>query len=228
MIELVKKIKNNNISEEMVLVVEGQAKSSTKLLSNKAYLIEKKLYLNDLQILELSEQMNDLDSFEIWIIYPQQKQILRFFRPSSSSNTILLTERCDQKCIMCSQPPKNKDYLQFKLYEEAISLIPISATIGISGGEPTLYKDDLFSFVKKCNQLNPKVDFHILTNGQHFEEADISNLEAVSDYVTWAIPIYSNNANQHDIIVGKEGAFQNLFRRLSFLALSSRSVASFS
>ena len=49
---------------------------------------------------------------------------------------------------MCSQPPKNKDYLHFDLYRQALKFINFETEIGISGGEPSLFKNELFEFYR--------------------------------------------------------------------------------
>ena len=161
---------------------------------------------------------------EIWILFNNTRSALRFYRPSSNSNTILVTEQCDQNCIMCSQPPKNKDYLYFDLYSKAVELIDHEAIIGISGGEPSLFKALLFNFLISCSISSPKIKFHVLTNGQHFSEDDLPSLKLLSETVLWAIPIYSDSPTQHDEIVGKAGAFKTLINNLSFFALSSSDV----
>ena len=77
---------------------------------------DKKSYrINDKEIV-LDKADVKLELGEILIFFPNQNLIQRFYRPSSNSNTILLTEQCDQVCLMCSQPPKNKDYLHWELY----------------------------------------------------------------------------------------------------------------
>ena len=47
------------------------------------------------------------------------------------------------------------------------------ATIGITGGEPTLFKDDLFHFLLSVSDARPDLRFHVLTNAQHFVDEDI-------------------------------------------------------
>lgn len=63
------------------------------------------------------------------------------YRVNSFHNTIFATERCNSNCLMCSQPPKDKDDISrlYEIYQKAIPLIPKDCfEIGISGGEPTL------------------------------------------------------------------------------------------
>lgn len=175
-------------------------------------------------VIGLSKPILDLSPYEIWIVFPKSKKITRFFRSGSNSNTILLTEQCDQRCIMCSQPPKNYDYTHFELYKEAIALIEGPSVIGISGGEPTLFKTDLLDFISDIVKLKPDIKFHVLTNGQHFSDEDISTLKVLRKSIIWAVPIYSSDASEHDKIVGKKGAFDELLKGLNVLAKSSSKV----
>ncbi len=178
---------------------------------------------NDLEFTVLSSIKNIEDN-EVWIIFPAGRNLQRIYRPSSNSNTIMLTERCDQYCIMCSQPPKNKDYSFFAVYREAFELIDAKATIGISGGEPMLFKDELFELVESTLYHKPNISFHILTNGQHFEEADLPKLEAIAGGTLWGIPLYSHVPEIHDQIVGKPYAYESLLTGLNLLARSASNV----
>ena len=209
-------------------IIEGayRINSGEQIGPADIYLIEKKVLqtAGGEHIGTLHKEVLNFTDGEIWIIFPDQKQITRFFRPNSNSNTILLTEQCDQLCIMCSQPPKQKDYLHFKLYLDAIKLIDRPCTIGISGGEPTLYLTEMLDFIATARQYNNWVEFHILTNAQHFKKHHLEALSEVSEYVVWAVPIYSNIPEEHDMIVGKIGAFKNLQNNLVFLAMSSSRI----
>lgn len=127
-------------------------------------------------------QNDNLDS-DICIVFPQKKILLRLIRENSNSNTILLTEQCDQACIMCSQPPKNKIYDHYELYRQAFSMAPKGIVIGISGGEPTLEKHKLLPFLIDVLEQRKDLKFHILTNCQHFTSADIPILRKLSNSV---------------------------------------------
>src|SRR4051812_2301972 len=48
---------------------------------------------------------------DVVLVQPQARpgasgRIERLLRADSKHNTLLVTERCDQLCVMCSQPPK--------------------------------------------------------------------------------------------------------------------------
>lgn len=162
---------------------------------------------------------------DVVLVAPQQKRVERLIRQGSRHNTLLVTERCDQLCIMCSQPPKKSHEDRFALLEQACLLAEPDTVIGITGGEPLLYKEQVLGLIERVLAARPQMSFHILTNGQHFEQGDAKRL-AHPDYhrVQWGIPLYSPIADEHDRIVGKLGAFERLEDSLVTLAGSGASI----
>ncbi len=155
----------------------------------------------------------DLDG-DVIILQPEingSARVERVLRSGSPHNTLLVTERCDQLCVMCSQPPKKTHHDRFDLFEEACLLAEPEITIGVSGGEPTLYKDRLCLMMERVLTARPDLDFHVLTNAQHFEADDVARLrDPVYRRVSWGIPLYAPEPALHDEIVGKQGAFGRL------------------
>lgn len=155
---------------------------------------------------------------DIVLVDPGAGRAERLIRAGSDHNTLLVTERCDQLCVMCSQPPKKTHVDRFDLLESACLLAPADALIGISGGEPTLYKERLLSMIEHVIDRRPDLSFHVLSNGQHFDAADVDRMRAPAySKVAWGIPLYAADAKLHDDIVGKDGAFDRLeegFRHL--------------
>ncbi|QGN54230.1 His-Xaa-Ser system radical SAM maturase HxsC [Novosphingobium sp. Gsoil 351] len=148
---------------------------------------------------------------DVLLVDPIRQQAERLIRADSLHNTLLVTERCDQLCQMCSQPPKKTHEDRFELLRQASLLAPEGATLGITGGEPTLYKNELFDLIEITLGERPDMSFHVLSNGQHFEQHDVGRLRNPAfARVTWGIPLYSSAASEHDAIVGKPGAFERL------------------
>ena len=155
---------------------------------------------------------------DVLFVNPARATAHRLIRAASEHNTLLITERCDQLCVMCSQPPKSNHTDMFPFFEAAALLAPRGAIIGLSGGEPTLYKEQLFSFLKRVLRARPDLSFHILSNAQHFEEGDLEALAALPrSQLLWGIPLYAPDAETHDRIVGKPGAFHRLMPSLGLL-----------
>ncbi len=169
----------------------------------------------------------DCDALEgdIVLVTPSKGRVERLVRPGSQHNTLLVTERCDQLCVMCSQPPKKTHDDRFALFEQACLLARHDAVIGITGGEPLLYKDDVFGLIERVLTARPGMSFHVLTNGQHFERTDVERLtHPVYRRVQWGIPLYAPTASAHDAIVGKCGAFARLEDSLATLACAGASI----
>lgn len=162
---------------------------------------------------------------DVVAIDPVRGAAERLIRAGPRHNTFLVTERCDQLCIMCSQPPKKTHVDRFSELTQAALLAPNGETIGISGGEPTLYKVELFTLIETVRKARPDLSFHILSNGQHFEQPDRERLKSPCfESVTWGIPLYSYVPARHDEIVKKAGAFERLMESFRHLLASGSQV----
>lgn len=127
-------------------------------------------------------------------------------------NTLLVTERCDNLCQFCSQPPRTvNDSHLYVMAALAINAFENEVDIGISGGEPLI---DFENFSRMIDIIQPyfkKKSLHVLTNGRAFSNLEIAN--KVSDFskminLRFGIPIYAADSNIHDELVGAKGAFQ--------------------
>ena len=133
------------------------------------------------------------------------------FRRSSPFNTILITERCNSFCLMCSQPPKlADDSYRVGVILRLLELIHPGATeLVISGGEPTLLGEDFFRIIAKAKRCLPHTALHVLTNGRRFKDTAFANHLAVIKHhdLMLGIPLYSDTDRQHDYVVQARGAF---------------------
>ena len=133
------------------------------------------------------------------------------FRRKSPHNTILLTERCNHYCLMCSQPPKDVD--DSWLMNEAMKLLDLipreTGNIGFSGGEPTLYGDDFIDLIAKAKSSLPNTAIDVLTNGRRFSDPKFAKAYADINHpdCLLGIPIYSDDPVRHNYVVQADGAF---------------------
>jgi His-Xaa-Ser system radical SAM maturase HxsC len=156
-------------------------------------------------------------------------QLMRQYRVNSTQNFLLATERCNSNCLMCSQPPKDRDdtgYL-LDLYRQVIPLIPTSCLeLGITGGEPTLLGDGFFELLSLCKQYLPATELHCLTNGRSFAWREFT--ERLGDLAVpqlmLGIPLYADHAPLHDYVVQVRGAFDQTVRGLHELAAIGQRV----
>jgi len=197
------------------LVDSGESTDQDSILVTQ--LGNRKIYSGRWGLFELTQLDEDIDG-DVVAVDPQLGVAERLVRSASDHNTFLVTERCDQLCIMCSQPPKKTHVDRWEEFRRAALLSPFGKTIGLSGGEPTLYKHDLFDMLDEVLSQRPDLSFHVLSNGQHFDKSDLRRLRSPAySRVVWGIPMYSADPNIHDDIVAKQGAHERLRDSLAIM-----------
>ena len=77
---------------------------------------------------------------DVLFVDPAAGSATRIIRATSPHNSLLVTERCDQLCVMCSQPPKKTHIDRFKILRDACVLAPARDTHWHFGRRATLYK----------------------------------------------------------------------------------------
>lgn len=157
-----------------------------------------------------------LSTGDVVRIEPRRGELSALYRAKSRSNSLLVTERCDNRCVMCSQPPKARDdgWLVDELLE-AIPLISSSATeIGITGGEPGLLGGRLLDLVRSLRDHLPSTAVHVLSNGRRFSDPRFARgLGALRHHdLMVGVPVYSDLAEEHDYVVQARGAFDETVR----------------
>jgi His-Xaa-Ser system radical SAM maturase HxsC len=134
------------------------------------------------------------------------------YRRASKHNFLLVTEQCNSLCLMCSQPPKaidDSDRLDEHL--RLIDLIdPATEELGITGGEPTLFRDGFLELIARCRRRLPSTALHVLTNGRlFFYRRFAEKLGAIAHPdLMLGVPLYSDIDTKHDAIVQAPGAFE--------------------
>ncbi|MBL3571244.1 His-Xaa-Ser system radical SAM maturase HxsC [Rhodovulum sulfidophilum] len=212
------------ISEPLVFRLRTDSTSAVFSESSRDAWITKANGVNaefDLNGFGLSVKISNIEEVDrdVVLLLPRKNVIHRLIRAKSQHNTLLITERCDQKCIMCSQPPKDSHIDMFGVFKEALDLAPRNTIIGLSGGEPLLFKSELFNLLEYARIFRQDISFHILTNGRAFTDFDAEKIESIGvDRVLWGVPIYAARPEIHDAIVGVSGAFEQLTHSLATLA----------
>ena len=153
--------------------------------------------------------------------------ISTLYRVNSYHNTLLATERCNSNCLMCSQPPKDKNDipLLYSIYQKLIPLIPKDCIeIGISGGEPTLMGQLFFELLSQLKTELPNTEIHVLTNGRSFAWINMAEKLNRLGYnrLMLGIPVYADYYQVHDYIVQTENAFYQTILGLHNLASFSQ------
>jgi len=160
-------------------------------------------------------------------VTPQTNAVRTVYRRRSGQNFILTTERCNNYCLMCSQPPKRDD--DSWLVDDILRLLPLidrsTPELTLTGGEPTLLGEQLFRILEACKSWLPETAIHILSNGRAFADASYARKYAAVAHhdVMVGIPLYSDIAGLHDYVVQADGAFDETIRGiLNLKALGQR------
>ena len=178
--------------------------------------------------LQLPAGLSHLAPGDIIGVAPDGKRVSVLWKETAAHNSLLLTEQCDNYCLMCSQPPRDReDAWLFERAKSVVSLLPASArSLGLTGGEPTLHADALIDLLEHCRDTAPWVSLHLLSNGRRFAHADFAHryAQAGPADIMVGIPVYAPEAGLHDFIVQAEGAFEETIRGILNLASLQQSV----
>jgi His-Xaa-Ser system radical SAM maturase HxsC len=163
-----------------------------------------------------------LETGDIVLINPDGI-INTLFRKNSPHNALFITDRCNSNCLMCSQPPKNEDDLDY-LYDinsQLIQLIPdTTPELGITGGEPTILGNRFVELLQLLKDYLPDTEIHVLTNGRSFAWKNLPYKisEIRNRKVVFGVPLYSDYYLFHDYVVQAKNAFSQTMLGLHNLA----------
>lgn len=160
---------------------------------------------------EVPAAFADLGEGDVLGIHPQSGRLRLLYRRSSRHNFFLVTERCNNYCLMCSQPPRNIDdgWLIDEI-AQAISLVdPETPALTFTGGEPLTEAHRFIGLLEKTRDVLPDTAIHVLTNGRAFSSPAVADAWAAIHHpkLSAGIPIYAAVDHIHDYVVQAKGAF---------------------
>lgn len=174
----------------------------------------------------LVHSVRDIDhliSGHVVVLEPLNGFVRTLYRPESPHNTLLVTERCNSNCLMCSQPPIDRDDID-PLTDRNLRLIdfmsPAPEYLCITGGEPTLLGERLLALIGKLRDRVPRTYVHMLTNGRRFAWPEFTSSFADVRHPNFSvgIPLYADYADLHDYVVQARNAFDQTILGLHQLA----------
>jgi His-Xaa-Ser system radical SAM maturase HxsC len=151
-----------------------------------------------------------------------RRRIRTLFRPASAHNSLFVTERCNNDCVMCCQPPKKGG--DAELLRECFDVVRLAPRttrqLGITGGEPTLLGGGLVELLRHCRACLPETALHLLSNARLFKYLTFAQAVAEVEHpdLMLGVPLNSCIANEHDFIVQARGAFDEAVRGILNLA----------
>lgn len=179
---------------------------------------------NGARVIYVPTQYDYLGEGDVLGIRPRSLRFRTLYRRKSVHNSFLVTERCNNYCLMCSQPPKDVDD-QWLLEEikESLPLLDSSiASLTFTGGETLTDWREFISVLAVCRDKLPHTAIQVLTNGRAFARTEVVNAwrDLKHPNLIAAIPVYSSVDQLHDYVVQANGAFDETI--LGILKLKDR------
>lgn len=131
----------------------------------------------------------------------------------SEHHAILVTERCNHNCIMCPQPRVLREEDKTDFHLKLISLWDRKpGNIGLTGGEPTLVGENLFTLIHAMKRRIPMASVSVLTNGVRFSDFGYAKRLAAIRHpdLRVEIPLYAATDTEHNGIVGAGTFYQTI------------------
>ena len=164
----------------------------------------------------LAPELGYLAHGDVVRIDPKRRALTAIYRRNSPSNFFLVTERCDNFCLMCSQPPKATDdsWLVDELRQVIPLVSPETGELGITGGEPGLLRERLVELIGLTKSCLPRTAVHVLSNGRQFADAEFASALGKLGHhdLMIGIPLYSDLPEEHDFVVQARGAYDETIR----------------
>jgi His-Xaa-Ser system radical SAM maturase HxsC len=175
----------------------------------------------------LPDGFAELGEGDVVRIQPETRRVRVLYRRSSRHNFLLVTERCNNYCLMCSQPPKLVDdsWLLDEIADALPLIDPATPSLTFTGGEPLTEWRRFIPMLELTRDLLPNTAVHVLTNGRGFASPEVASAWAAVDHpkLSAGIPIYAAVDHIHDYVVQAKGAFDQTV--LGVLHLKDRGQA---
>lgn len=155
-------------------------------------------------------------------------EALILWEKDSQQNSLMLTEACNCRCIMCPQPPQKHDPALFDTASRVLDLLKgkLVTNICITGGEPTIITENFLKILHRCHSEHPKAQVTILTNAKKFSDAaftkEVARLAQGNDI--FCVSLHSDIPAIHDDIVGVHGSYNETQSGIYNLATNRISI----
>ena len=136
---------------------------------------------------------------------------------------LFTTGLCNSNCIMCPYTEHfrlNSKLEPLSMLKRFIDLMnPNAEYVCVTGGEPTLLRNNFLKLIEHFKNHFYRAVLHILTNGRTFAYKNfLTDFQQVRPYKTLlGIPIHAANADLHDYISQAKGSFNETLRGLDNL-----------
>jgi His-Xaa-Ser system radical SAM maturase HxsC len=155
---------------------------------------------------------------DVVALEPARRHAEVLMRATDQHHTMFLTNRCNSRCVMCSQPPTetNDDWRVQEALDVLRHMSWSPAVIGFTGGEPLLLGEKLRTVLMATAHKHANSQIEVLTNARlAANDAHARLLFAdLPSRFCWMVPLYGHAPFLHDYVVQAEGAFDETLRGL--------------
>lgn len=190
------------ISEELSLVYMDENRNEIFLLPEKVVLSK------DIDDIVKIRTYNNYDVFEIW----GNGNFVRKYNDKSDDNYFFITGKCNSNCMMCPSPEYSRRTSETVNLDDLMELarhIPSDTShMTITGGEPFLMGEQIFTFLQYLKERFIGTEFLFLTNGRIFAiDKYLQQFCETAPYNSIvAIPIHGSCQKVHDSITRADGS----------------------
>jgi His-Xaa-Ser system radical SAM maturase HxsC len=201
-----------------------QEKRNSIFVINDATSVDLSSVQSDTRVITVPSKFSYLGDGDILGIHSETGKFRSLFRSNSRHNSFLVTERCNNYCLMCSQPPKDIDdrWILAEIGESLPLIDKRTPTLTFTGGEPLSDWPEFTRVLANCRDELPNTAVQVLTNGRAFANSEIVNAwrDIQHPRLIAAIPVYASVDHIHDYVVQAKGAFDETI--LGILKLKDR------
>lgn len=132
---------------------------------------------------------------------------------AESSALVYVTNQCNSNCIMCPDSVKlrtrSNEVTRENLLEQISEINPEAEHVDITGGEPTLLKEQLPELIEAVFRQAPDAEVLMLSNGRSFAAGGYTERFSAFAHrrLKIEIPIHGDCAELHDRIAGCPESF---------------------
>lgn len=158
----------------------------------------------------IPKELEYLSAGDIVRVNRRAGEIRVLYRQNSPHNILFFTDRCNSRCLMCSQPPRAVEdgYLVDEILQAIPLMSPNTRELCITGGEPTLLGERFLQVLEATKRCLPDTSLHVLSNGRLFTLEFARKIAAIGHpNLMIGIPLYSDIGSKHDFVVQAKGAF---------------------
>ena len=147
-----------------------------------------------------------------------------YYSDASQDNGIVITGQCNSNCVMCPSSDLSRKKAGLHSLNDLIMLAshipPSVGHLTITGGEPFLIRNDIFTFFSYLKQRYPFTEFLLLTNGRAFsiEKYCMSLADTIPRKTVIGIPIHGYDEATHDSVTRSPGSFRQTAAGIKQLA----------